>query len=135
MNRDELKGKKVRELMKLATSLGIRGAWTMKKEDLINEIAAVTAVTSPVEEIDDKNKRIQNAPLGTIVAFNAPGGRVRSAKIELRSTVNKRLKVVTEYGASYNISYDDVIWVKSGKRWPKGVYNLLKRRIADGQTC
>lgn len=131
MNRDELKGKKVRELMKLATSLGIKGAWTMKKEDLINEIVAVT---SHVEEMD-KNKRIQNAPLGTIVAFYAPGGRVRSAKIELRSTANKRLMVVTEYGASYNISYDDVIWVKSGKRWPKGVYNLLKRRTADGQTC
>lgn len=134
MNREELSKKKVRELMKLATSLGIKGAWGMKKEDLINEIIAATAVTSHAEEMD-KNKRIQNAPLGTIVAFKAPGGRVRSAKIKLRSTANKRLMVVTEYDAEYNISYDDVIWVKSGKRWPKGVYNLLKRRTADGQTC
>lgn len=126
MNREELRRKKVRELMKLATSLGIKGAWRMKKDDLINQI-------SESESGDDKNDRIQNAPIGTIVAFKAPGGRIRSAKIKLRSTANRRLLVCTEYDAEYNISYDDVIWVKSGKRWPKGVYNLLKGRAADGK--
>lgn len=126
MNREELGKKKVRELMKLATSLGIKGAWSMKKDDLINQI-------SELKSDDDKNDRIQNAPIGTIVAFKAPGGRVRSAKIKLRSTAKKRLLVCTEYNAEYNISYDDVIWVKSGKRWPKGVYNLLKGRAADGK--
>lgn len=126
MKREELGKKKVRELMKLATSLGIKGAWSMKKDDLINQI-------SELESDDDKNDRIQNAPIGTIVAFKAPGGRVRSAKIKLRSTANRRLLVCTEYNAEYNISYDDVIWVKSGKRWPKGVYNSLKGRAADGK--
>ena len=126
MNREELGKKKVRELMKLATSLGIKGAWNMKKDDLINQI-------SGLESDNDKNDRIQNAPIGTIVAFKAPGGRIRSAKIKLRSTANRRLLVCTEYDAEYNISYDDVIWVKSGKRWPKGVYNLLKGRAADGK--
>lgn len=126
MNRKELGKKKVRELMKLATSLGIKGAWNMKKDDLINQI-------SGLESDNDKNDRIQNAPIGTIVAFKAPGGRIRSAKIKLRSTANRRLLVCTEYDAEYNISYDDVIWVKSGKRWPKGVYNLLKGRAADGK--
>lgn len=126
MNREELGKKKVRELMKLATSLGIKGAWSMKKDDLINQI-------SELKSDDDKNDRIQNAPIGTIVAFKAPGGRIRSAKIKLRSTAKRRLLVCTEYDAEYNISYDDVIWVKSGKRWPKGVYNLLKGRAADGK--
>lgn len=126
MNKEELGKKKVRELMKLATSLGIKGAWSMKKDDLINQI-------SGLKSDDDKNDRIQNAPIGTIVAFKAPGGRIRSAKIKLRSTAKKRLLVCTEYDAEYNISYDDVIWVKSGKRWPKGVYNLLKGRAADGK--
>jgi len=126
MNREELGKKKVRELMKLATSLGIKGAWSMKKDDLINQI-------SELKSNGDKNDRIQNAPIGTIVAFKAPGGRIRSAKIKLRSTANRRLLVCTEYDAEYNISYDDVIWVKSGKRWPKGVYNLLKGRAADGK--
>ena len=126
MNREELGKKKVRELMKLATSLGIKGSWNMKKDDLINQI-------SKLESDGDKNDRIQNAPIGTIVAFKAPGGRIRSAKIKLRSTAKRRLLVCTEYDAEYNISYDDVIWVKSGKRWPKGVYNLLKGRAADGK--
>ena len=126
MSREELGKKKARELMKLATSLGIKGAWNMKKDDLINQI-------SGLESDNDKNDRIQNASIGTIVAFKAPGGRIRSAKIKLRSTANRRLLVCTEYNAEYNISYDDVIWVKSGKRWPKGVYNLLKGRAADGK--
>ena len=126
MNKEELGKKKVRELMKLATSLGIKGAWSMKKDDLIDQI-------SGLKSDDDKNDRIQNAPIGTIVAFKAPGGRIRSAKIKLRSTAKRRLLVCTEYDAEYNISYDDVIWVKSGKRWPKGVYNLLKGRAADGK--
>ena len=126
MNKEELRKKKARELMKLATSLGIKGAWGMKKDDLIDQI-------TELKSDDDKNDRIQNAPIGTIIAFKAPGGRVRSAKIKLRSTANRRLLVCTEYDAEYNVSYDDVIWVKSGKRWPKGVYNLLKRRASGGK--
>jgi len=70
---------------------------------------------------------IENVEPGTILAFKMPGGeKVRSAAIVNRSSKNRKLKVVTSYGVEYVISYDDVVWVRTGKRWPRGVYNLLK---------
>lgn len=69
---------------------------------------------------------IQDAPMGTIVAFRNATGKVKSAKIIARSTKNKVLKLQTSYGAEFNVSYEDVVWVKSGQRWPKPIYNLLK---------
>ena len=32
----------------------------------------------------------------------------------------------TDYGAQYITPYEDIIWVRTGKRWPRGVYKLLK---------
>ena len=43
-----------------------------------------------------------------------------------RSTKNRKLKLETKYGASFIVPFDDVIWVRTNKRWPKGVYQLLK---------
>lgn len=79
-------------------------------------------------EIDMKQKMsyIENISIGTLLAFRLSNGKVKSAKVIRKSTKNRKLKVETNYGAEYIISYDDVIWVRTGKRWPKGVYNLLK---------
>lgn len=79
-------------------------------------------------EIDMKQKMnyIENVSIGTLLAFRLSNGKVKSAKVIRKSTKNRKLKVETNYGAEYIISYDDVIWVRTGKRWPKGVYNLLK---------
>ena len=47
-------------------------------------------------------------------------------KIVKRSTPKRRFLVETKYGAQFIISFDDVVWVKTGTRWPKHVYNLMK---------
>ena len=79
-------------------------------------------------EIDNEQKKayVENASLGTLVAFKLSSGKAKSAKIVNRNRKKEKLKVETNYGAEYIISYDDIIWVKTGKRWPRGVYNLLK---------
>ena len=77
-------------------------------------------------QLQNKAKYVENAEMGTIVAFKLPGMKVKSAKLIRRSTKNMKFKVETAYGTEFIISYDDVIWVKTNKRWPKGVYNLLK---------
>lgn len=77
-------------------------------------------------DMRQKMPYIENVEIGTIVAFRLSNGKVKSAKVTKKSTKNRRLMLETEYGAEYIVSYDDIIWVRNGKRWPKGVYKLLK---------
>lgn len=77
-------------------------------------------------DMQQKMPYIENVEIGTIVAFRLSNGKVKSAKVTKKSTKNRRLMLETEYGAEYIVSYDDIIWVRNGKRWPKGVYKLLK---------
>lgn len=77
------------------------------------------------EGAERKVQYLDTAELGTLVAFAYKGG-AKSAKIINRSTKDKKLEVETEYGAKLTISYEDVLWIKTGTRWPKGIYNLLK---------
>lgn len=81
------------------------------------------------EDAESKRKAyVENVAIGTIVAFRTPDGKVKSAKVINKFSISnyKRLKLETKYGAIYIIKYEDVIWVKTGKRFPRGVYNLLK---------
>lgn len=77
-------------------------------------------------DMEQKMNYIENIEIGTIIAFRLSNGKVKSAKVTRKSTKNRKLKLETDYGAEYIISYDDVVWVRTGKRWPKGVYKLLK---------
>lgn len=78
---------------------------------------------------------IENIEIGTIVAFRLSADKVKSAKVVNKSTKNRKLKLETNYGATYICSYDDVIWVRTGKRWPKGIYKMLKGLVdGDEQT-
>lgn len=82
--------------------------------------------------MEQKMSYIENVKVGTIVAFRLSNGRVKSAKVTKKSTKNRRLRLETSYGAEYIASYDDIVWVRTGKRWPRGVYNLLKGIVDDG---
>ena len=77
-------------------------------------------------DMERKLGYIENAEIGTLVAFRLASGRVKSAKIINKSSKAQKLRVETEYGAIYVISYEDVLWVRTGPRWPAGVYRLLK---------
>lgn len=79
-----------------------------------------------VIDMEEKKPYIENAELGTLVAFRLSNGKVKSAKIVKKSTLKRRFMLETNYGAQYIVPYDDIVWVRTGKRWPKGVYELLK---------
>ena len=84
--------------------------------------------------MEQKMHYIENVDIGTIVAFRLSNGKVKSAKVTRKSTKNRKLKLETDYGAEYIISYEDVVWVRTGKRWPRGVYQLLKGQVdANGK--
>ena len=84
--------------------------------------------------MEQKMSYIENIDIGTILAFRLSNGKVKSAKVTRKSTKNRKLKVETDYGAEYIIAFEDVIWVRTGKRWPRGVYQLLKGQVdANGK--
>lgn len=86
-----------------------------------------------VERQERKNKYIEQAKVGTIIAFRLQdgNGRVISAAITKKSTKGRKFLVKTKYGAEHKISFDDVLWVRTNKRWPKGIYMLFKQNIKE----
>lgn len=78
------------------------------------------------ERIERHRQIIESAEVGSIVAFNDSNGKCRSAKIINKSSKRQVAKLQTNYGAEFVVPYRDIIWVKSGARWPRGVYNKLK---------
>lgn len=100
------------------------------KEDAVVQDTANTVVGFAIN-MEQKMKYIEDAPVGTLVAFKLPNGKVKSAKIVNRSAKSRKLKLETSYGKQFIISYTDVIWVKSTDKWPRGVYNQLKGITED----
>lgn len=70
-----------------------------------------------------KIEYIENAEIGVLVAFKFRD-KVRSGKIAKKPV--GYLVVETQNGTEYNIPYEDVLWVKTGERWPKQIFKLLK---------
>lgn len=86
------------------------------------------------ERAERKKKYVEQAKVGTIVAFSLPSGKVISAAITKKSTKGRKFMVETKYGVEYKISFDDVLWVRTNKRWPKGIYLLFKQNVKTEVT-
>ena len=105
-----------------------------EKHEIVSHKQNIEAVTKEKQtasvksdiNYEQKLQYVENAKIGALIAFRLPDGKVKSAKITNKSTKNKKLRAKTEYGAVYVIPYGDVLWVRTGLRWPKGVYYLLK---------
>jgi len=89
-------------------------------DSMVNEDEKKTVIN------DSKLNYINDVKIGTLVAFVSPDGKTRTAKVVNKSSTRQVLKLETEYDMEYIIEYDKVLWVRTGKRWPRGVYNLLK---------
>ena len=80
------------------------------------------------EKIEVKRKYLQK---GVIIAFKITDKiteeKYLSAKIE-EIIDNDNFLVVTKNGTRYKINITNIAWAKTGKRWPKGVYEKLKGR-------
>lgn len=151
-NKEQLMEMKVDELRKVASSIGIKNAKRYKKVDLVDmiisiqnppetvaeevkeekeEVAGVSDNTDDSGIDSNKLRYINEAPIGTLVAFKLPNGQTKSAKIINRSTGRKKLKLETIYGKQFIVSYSDIVWVKSTNKWPRGVYNQLKGIVME----
>jgi hypothetical protein len=91
-----------------------------------------------------KKDYILDAEPGLIVAFRlnftSRGEKkltkVISGKILKNIADDRMLEVEAKNGLKYGVPYTAVVWVKTGDRWPKGVYNEMKRgsRLANPES-
>lgn len=128
--KEDLMAMKVDELRKLAASDGIKNSKKYRKAELVDmiyETESAQEIKEVSTERENKKKHyFDNLEVGTLVAFTLSNGKTKSAKIVRIASKVKKVKVQTDYNAEFIIPYDSIIWVKTGKRWPRGVYNLLK---------
>lgn len=103
------------------------------KEEASDEAGRNEVEESVVQEneLEKKGKLsyLRNIKKGTIVAFRVKmygEEKVKSAAVENVSQKRGLLKLVTKYGAEFIVPFEDVVWVRTNSRWPKGVYELLK---------
>lgn len=85
-----------------------------------------------MEKVKTKKDYVDDVKIGQIVAFkiiipvglNGPEEKALSGMIK---EIRKNTFIIeTKNGTIFNVKKDDVIWVKTGKRFPKGVYLALK---------
>ena len=129
------------ELRQVAKEMDIPGRGKMTKQQLCDAIVSAVYAASKEAKVEEKREEnkvvvsdvklcyINAIQQGTIVAFKTiinGHERVKSAAVVNISRSRQLLKLQTKYGAEYIINFSDVIWVKTGSKWPRGVYNLLK---------
>jgi hypothetical protein len=82
-----------------------------------------------------KDDYIVDAEEGVVVAFRlnfrSRSGvkltKVISGKILENNKDNETYVIETRNGLKYGVPYKAVVWVKTGNRWPKGVYEEMKQ--------
>ena len=154
MTRNELENMTKENVAKVAKDLGVKrykGKSMLSKRELIDCICKVMesnddaadaqkAINEAGEQVKNeiiidrevKDKRILSAPIGTLIAFHEPEtGKLNTAKLTNRNKTKKLIKCETQYGKEFLISFSDVVWTKTGSRWPKSIYNELKGKKAD----
>lgn len=77
-------------------------------------------------EFKSREKEVESAEVGTLIAFLDTKGKARTGALVNRSSNKKMVKLVTEFDREFIIPYANVLWVKNGTRWPKGIYKMLK---------
>lgn len=87
-------------------------------------------VTSEEMSSENKERYLQNIKVGTLVAFREHSGKLNTAAVQNVSFKRRQLRLVTQYDKEYIVSFEDVVWIRTKKRWPRFVLNELKQRSA-----
>ena len=140
MTRQELTNKTVAELTDICKENGLtyyKGKKKLTKAEMVEKILVsndiqediLKTIQESAEETtrSDKSSYVETVQLGTLVAFREPEtGKLNTAKVVAKNSKNRMLKLITQYDAEFIVSYDSIAWVKTGARWPRGIYNELK---------
>lgn len=81
----------------------------------------------------NKERYIEEAKEGTLIAFLDENGKPRTAALVNRSSKRRVLKLKTEFDWEFIVPYDNVLWVRNSTRWAYGVYRILKGYNPNGK--
>jgi sRNA-binding protein len=130
-----------KELLVLAKEKDIKGRHSLHKEALLgalvvkysqegeqseqdeNEIAAALEVE---EARKRKEKYISNLIGGEIIAFKVGGWKNSVLSGKVLEIASESCRVETKNGLRFLVRKENIIWVRTGLRWPKGVFQALK---------
>lgn len=159
--KEKLNELKVHELLAVAKNLRIKNRHNMSKGELIHNIVKVQKADEEYLGLDSKsmvkigqataagfiegmNGTKKNAEQylemiqpGTIIAVKIEKfGKTKyiSAAFQNINRQKKIIKVITSYGVEHVVEFKNVLWVKTGKRWPKHVFELL-RGVSEAEKC
>lgn len=158
MSREELSNLTVPQLKGICKEKGIKcynGKNLFNKGELIEAILKAEKEESVVEDksaqeeneievkeaeqvdgdiAESKLKYLKNMQVGAIVAVKLQSGKVISAKVKKKSTKRQVILCETAYGCEHLVKWSDVLWVRTKKVWPKGVYELFKKGTNENES-
>ena len=112
-----------------------KGALNRGEHDEYDENYSMYGGVNPYTFIHTRNKEryIEEAEVGVLVAFLDKNGKPRTAALVNRSSKRKELLLETEYNWKFIVPYECVLWVKRGEHWAANIYRILKRYNPNGK--
>lgn len=112
---------------------------TIPEDSAVEKVEAAQAVEDEIADnsyatlISHKKtpgEYIDNVEVGMIIAFATEPEKAISAKVKeiFKSEDNgvKEVLAVSKNGYTYKVPRAAIIWVKTGHRWPRGIYDKLR---------
>lgn len=139
----------VKQLRDVAKEHAITGRWDMNKEELIKAITDVTTLSHKevpneddciIKEEGSTNPEgsqkvtkstleyLSNAVPGTLVAFKRNNKDIAMSG-KFVSCENGKVVIESKKGTLFKVSPENIIWVKTGTRWPKWVFALFNKEV------
>lgn len=95
-----------------------------------DEIAADNSYATLISHKKTPGEYIDNVEVGMIIAFATEPEKAISAKVKeiFRAEDNgvKEVLAVSKNGYTYKVPRAAIVWVKTGHRWPRGIYDKLR---------
>lgn len=96
------------------------------ESEIEESVSAVVKGKETANTDEGKQRYFDNLKIGTLVAFREPNGKLNTAAVQNVSYKRKQLKLITQYQKEFIVSFEDVVWIRTSKRWPKFVLDELK---------
>lgn len=94
-----------------------------------------------IKHLKSRMDYISNIKPGNVISFNVPGDKMISGKVveicepEQTPDGKERKYIVRTNNCSiFYVVEKDITWVKTGTRWPLGIYNALKLNGSFSKT-